>query len=278
MAKRLVFEEYHNLTAFAKSLERKENTVFARASLHSKENCDSDWAGTRTYEEAVDLFNNGWSEKVEEIRKGLVQFAKANERDVSYQKKRPENSVVGFAPHVPNAILGLPNSMIQTERTPMKVKVVRIIYNMTMNCGTDAEDIMNAGLAVLKIAYSLEMKGYRVRIDVNPFLATKGSENSCCLVCVKDWRQPIDIKKVAFPIAHPAMFRRLGFRWLEVCDIKNSDWTGGYGRSLENLKDAKKVLEDANAIGKNDYFVNVETAKKNKYDPAKTAEAIGIKL
>ena len=81
---------------------------------------------------------------------------------------------------------------------------------MAMNCGTDAKDIMNAGLTVLKIAYSLERKGFRVRIDVNPFLARSSREETCALVCVKDWRQPIDIKKVAFPIAHPAMFRRLG--------------------------------------------------------------------
>lgn len=273
-----VFEQFDNLTAFSRSLERADNKVFKDASKSSHRAGAGRWFGTKNFDEAMRLFNDGWAEKVEEIRKGLVQFEKATEQDVSYQKTRPSTSVVGFAPHVPNAIRGLPNSMIYTERTPMKAKVVRIIYNMTMNSDTEAEDIMNAGLTVLKIAYSMERKGYRVRIDVNPFLAKKNDEETCALVCVKDWRQPIDIKKVAFPIAHPSMFRRLGFRWLESTpNLSDSGWIHGYGRSLEAADKAKEVLKRCNALGDNDYFVNVEIAKGNDYDPAKTAKAIGIK-
>lgn len=278
MAENIVFEKYDSLDVFARSLERPVNSVFLGASLASQRNGDGSWAGTDTYSEAVRLFNDGWDEKVEEIRKGLIQFEQANQKDVSYQKSRPNTAVVGFTPHVPNAILGLPNSMIYTERTPMKAKIVRIIYNMTMNCGTNKRDIMKAGLTVLKIAYSMERKGYRVKIDVNPFLAREGDEKACALVCVKDWRQQIDIKKVAFPIAHPAMFRRLGFRWLEtVPNIKKDGWTCGYGQSLEKAEAAKELLKKCNALEDNDYFVNVLIAKENDFDPEKVAKAIGIK-
>lgn len=278
MANKLVFEQFDNLTKFSKALERTENVVFRGQELSSKRKGRDGWSGTDTYEQAIDLFNNGWDEKVAEIKKGLVQFEKANEKNVSYQKSRPATSVVGFAPHVPNAILGLPNSMIMTERTPMKAKAVRIIYNMSMNANTDAEDILQAGLCVLKIAYSMEMKGYRVRIDVSPFTAKSGRENTSCVVCVKDWRQHIDIKKVAFPIANPAMFRRLGFRWLESTpNLTDMGFNCGYGRSFEDAEKEKKILTDAGVLDEKDYYLNVPLAKRNSFNVDKVAKAIGIK-
>lgn len=279
MAKnKVVFEQFDDLTAFSRAISRPANRVFDGQTQSSIKNTDGAWAGTKTYDEAVRLFNEGWAEKADEIRKHFVQFERAQEREVSYQKSRPVASVVGFTPHVPNAIMGLPNSMIYTERTPMKAKVVRIIYNMCMNADTSASDIMNAGLSVMKIAYSLERKGFRVRIDVNPMFTQDGREIACALVCVKDWRQPIDIKKVAFPVAHTSMFRRLGFRWLETTpDLTENGFRYGYGRSVGDAKEAEEILRDCKAIDDNDYYVNVEIARRWGYDPEQVAKAIGIK-
>lgn len=275
----VVFEKFDSLDAFSNSLSRPENVVYQRKNdLASQREESGSWSGTASFEEAVELFNNGWTEKADEIRKDFVKFEAAKERDVSYQKSRPMTTVVGFTPHVPNAIMGLPNSMIYTERTPMKAKVVRIIVNITMNANTSSADIMNTGLTALKIAYSLERKGMRVRVDVTPKFSKAGRQTALCLVCVKDWRQPIDIKKVAFPIAHTAMFRRLGFRWMEVTpELTETGFEYGYGQSFEEADKAKEVLRKCGELEDTDYFLNVTIAKKNKFDPSKTAEAIGIK-
>lgn len=278
MAKEIVFEQFDNLTAYARALERDTNKVFTGQSLSSQRKGDGHWAGTKTYEDAMRLFENGWTEKADEIRKAFVKFEKVQQQSVTYEKSRPATSVIGFAPHVPNAILGLPNSMIHADRQPMKAKVVRIIFNMCMNCGTEADDIMNAGLAVLKIVNSLERKGMRVRIDVNMYMAESSKQKTCAIVCVKDWRQPIDIKKVAFPMAHPAMFRRLGFRWLESTPgLTDRGFLSGYGRSIEDVEEAKKFLKEVKVLGDNDYFVNVTLASKHDFDHEEIAKAIGIK-
>lgn len=280
MATKMVFERFDSLDSFSRSFDRPENQVFKNDQPHSKYTGKEreKFTGTSTFEQAVSLFNNGWTEKADEIRRDFIKFERAEEKNIKYEKKRPATSVVGFAPHVPNAILGLPNSMIYTERQPIKAKIVRIIYNMTMNCDTDKEDIMRAGLTVLKIANSLERKGLRVRIDVNPMFSQAGGETACVMVCVKDWRQPLDIKKVAFPVAHPSMFRRFGFRWLEnTPNLTSHGFLGGYGRSIENADNAKDILKECKVFEDNDYFVNVKLAKENGYDVAKTAEAIGIK-
>lgn len=274
---RVVYEEFSNLDMFLKGVGRETNVVFKNARHASDERGRTEWAGTASFNDAVSLLSNGWTDKLAEIRKEMAQFDRVMEQNVTYQKKRPSTSVVGFAPHVPNAIMGLPNSMIRTEHTPMKTKVVRIIYNMCMNSGTDADDIMNAGLAVLKIANALERKGMRVRVDVNPFLAERNREKVCALVCIKDWRQPIDLKKIAFPVAHPSMFRRIGFRWLEtVPELKEQGFTSGYGRSLEEEDACASLLEAVGARTEKDYFVNVRIARRCGYDVNKLAQEIGL--
>ena len=43
-------------------------------------------------------------------------------------------------------------------------------------------------------------------------------------------------------MAHPSMFRRIGFRWMETQpDIKEYGWSKGYGRSLS--EDGKELTE-----------------------------------
>lgn len=278
--KNVVFEQFDCLDAFMRGIERPLNNVW-RGHDESSQEKDSrgGWYGTSSFEEAVDLIRNGWTEKADEIRKEFASFERAQQRDVTYEKSRPATAVIGFTPHVPNAIMGLPNSMIYTERTPMKAKVVRLIYNPCMNAGTDADDIMNAGLTALKIAWSMERKGYRVRLDVTPKFSSAAREDTCCLVCVKEWRQPIDIKKIAFPMAHPSMFRRMGFRWLETTPgLTDRDYLGGYGRSMESEERDKEVLKGCGVLGDNDYYLNVGIAQKNKFDLQKVAKAIGIKV
>lgn len=275
-----IFEQFDTMDAFKRALDRPINRAFKFAELHSQMTKKSkvEWFGTKSYEEAINLYTNGWTEKADEIRREFVKFERVSQRTVSYEKTRPTTSVVGFAPHVPNAILGLPNSMIHTERQPMKAKVVRIIYNMTQNAGTNGDTILKAGLTVLKIAYSMERQGYRVRLDLIPKCSTMADERCCLMVSVKDWRQPIDIKKVAFPIASPSMFRRLAFHWLETTpDCTDSGWTSGYGRSLEDAEKEKKMLAELGVLGDNDYYINVGIAKGYHFDPAKVAKVIGIK-
>lgn len=275
-----IFEQFDTMDAFKRALERPTNEAFKFVKLESQNTKESKlkWFGTKSYEEAISLYTNGWTEKADEIRREFVKFERVSQRTVSYEKTRPTTSVVGFAPHVPNAILGLPNSMIHTERQPMKAKVVRIIYNMTQNAGTSADTILQAGLTVLKIAYSMERQGYRVRLDLIPKCSEWGEERCCLMVSVKDWRQPIDIKKVAFPIASPSMFRRLAFHWLETTpDCTSSGWTVGYGHSFEDTEKEKEMLSELGVLGDNDYYINVGIAKGYHFDPAKVAKAIGIK-
>lgn len=273
---KVLYEEFENLRAMDKAINtRPENGVFKNYDCASKDK-DKSFTRTNTYEEAVELFNKGWDELLEEVKRGIAKNIKAN---VTTTKVRPRNDVVGYAPCVPNAILGLPQSMISTERTVSKVKAVTITYSMSVTCGYSEQQILDSGIVVLNIVNDLEMQGYRVRLNLEFFGSKEGNDLSVARVCVKDWRQPLDLKKLTFPVAHPSMFRRFGFRWLETTpNLTNRSYRSGYGSShfKKNYANSCKVYRENGLLKENEYLLTAYQCIAHNFDKSAIIEEAGI--
>ena len=171
--------------------------------------------------------------------------------------------------------------MIATERTPQKIKAVSIIYCSDASGSTPTKEFLKCGAVVLNIINELELKGYRVRL-VNEFTGAKrGDEALISRVVLKDWRQPLDLKKITFPLAHSAMCRRFSFRYTETQpELRNSGWRPGYGTSL-GMKGYDKVVNTYKKEGlltDNEYYLNLQMVKENDYDMQKVMEQAGMKL
>lgn len=270
-------EHFESIAEMLKVINSRENNSAMRGENSSHESGGS-FSGTKSYEEAIELVTKGWSKPLEEIRKGTTKNIKTN---VVASKALPATGIVGYAPCVPNAILGVPNSMIKTDRTPSKVKAVTLTYAISVNCQWSVEEITKCGITALNIVNDLEMEGYRVALNVEFMCAKSNKEISIVTVKVKDWRQPMDIKKLAFPIVNPAMFRRFGFRWLETCpQVTDSSYRGGYGKPLSNdsYESQLKIYNDNGVLGKNEYLITAAMCKKERYDKQRILEKAGIKL
>lgn len=267
------FDSIHQLLSVLES--RKENKVFENESPSSKTGSQS-FTRTKSYEEAMDLIRNGWTEPLAQIKKGVEKGFKSNG---TLEKSRPQTGIVGYAPCVPNAILGLPNSMIMTEKTASKVKAVTILFCLSVNASVDEEDILKSGILVLNIINDLELQGYRVKLDVEFFSSRQGNDICSARVNVKDWRQPMDLKKLAFPIANPSMFRRFGFRWLETYpQLENRGYANGYGRDIfgDEYDGIVKGYQKSGLLDKNEYLINVHLCRNKSFDKEEIIKACGL--
>lgn len=225
---------------------------------HSSSEKDKEFTGTDNYTEAKDLFQNGYTDILDQIKSGIAKSSVSQ----TVSRRRVNTGVVGYAPHVPNAILGLPNSMIYTQSEPQKIKAVSIVYDITENCGTKTEEFIKSGIAVLNVINRLELQGIRVNLKIAFYYASADNERAFGTVSVKDYREHMDIQKLCFPVAHPSMFRRFGFRWIEtVPDMQSNDWNHGYGRHADaDDPYLKKELKE------NEFFINLSYTKKFGYD------------
>lgn len=276
-----VYKHFKNIYEFEMFVNNSPtNKLFSEKGECSSQRFDEDgWAGTATYEEADGFLKNGWNTEVEKLDCELKKFS----HTVLTMRKKPIKNVCGFAPIVPNAIRGVPKSMLsyRTQEREQKRRTIHIIVNNNAAGNTSSEVLMKCGLTVLKFSMLLNKQNARTRIDVIPILPVMNKSMYGCTVMLKDYKQPFNLSKLAYPLAHTSFFRRHGFRWLETMDgMKNRDMTKNYGYSLkkadEKIKEA--YFKFAGFMEKDCVYIDVEDCKKAEYDPLNLAKLKQIAL
>lgn len=187
---------------------------------------DIDWSGVSSFEEAEDLLKNGYQPSVEKLR--AIEKCELNGI-----KKRMSmiNSIEGFQPIVPLAIMGVPNSMLNVSIKPIKSKVIDIYYDITVNCNIESKDLIQAGIKLLSALLKLEAEGYRFNIYAIQEYQDKDSKLGHVLcVKVKDSNKPLDLKRLSYPLTHTSFFRVIGFDWYSRFPL--GSYLSGYGRAL----------------------------------------------
>lgn len=218
----VIQEEYNSAFDVAKDCEtRKITSSYFHDVRYSG---DWGWNGCDSYEQALDLLRNGYVDKVEEIRKEVDKSVRGQSKRIKFS-----NDIVGYAPIVPLAILGVPTSMINSTMKSIKTKVIEICYDMTCNCGTSSDKIINIGVEFLKVIAGLEMQGYRVKLTAVQTYSGYNYTN-ILKINLKSANQPLDLKRISFPTMHTGFFRVIGFDWYSK--TPRGRYLGGYGHAL----------------------------------------------
>ena len=268
------FKSIHQLLGVLNS--RPNNSVMANED--SSQSGSYDFTGSHSYEEAVQLFREGYKEILPKIMSKMKRMEKDLSSEFQFTKKiRPQNSIEGVVPNVPNAILGLPQSMIDMKRFPQKQKTLNIIYEMGANCGTNKELFINAGVVLLTAIKILETRRISVKLTLGFMAGKANKQGNFPTVDLKDYGQRLDLQKLCFPLAHPSMFRRIGFKWLETNpDITDKDFRFGYGRSpADETKEWKDFVNQLN-LPKNARVLRAQDIDQMKFDVGKLIDYLNI--
>lgn len=184
---------------------------------------------THSYEEATKLFKDGWSSMAQDITKKLKviqnQVVDAHVQKVLYD-------VVGFQASVPRYLQGIPTSMVNKKLVPVKQRVITLDKDISYNCGITTEQIIEASVQTLQLIKKIEAQG--IRVNLNLIWGTSaGDTKEVAKIRLKSANERLNISKLAFPLVHPSMLRRLCFRYLEVAPTVTKSYTWGYGKPLD---------------------------------------------
>ena len=244
--------QYSNLSEYYKQLEKPR---ISGRDDSSQERDRGGWAGTDTYEDAEKLMYSG----DEASYKKLVDLKSETDKyyiEEAGTKVKPFNDVVGYTPHVPNAILGLPQSMINARREPKKHKVIDIFVNRSRAARTSTGQIEYEGALILSFLDSLERDGFRVNLYVGKVSWHSGeAEVSGHMVPIKMASDPLNVKKSAYYLVNPAFLRRTAFK-IDENETRLKDIThSGYGSVknrdimrqflLEEVSDRLLIIDDS---------------------------------
>jgi len=231
------YHDFPSIHAFIEYIEKKPtNYIWENRNLSSKSGSKS-FTDTNSFEEAIKLLREGWTTKAEQITKTMKNLKVENKNTF-----KSNFNVVGGNCSVPRYLQGVPTNMIEQKRVQQKSKIITITKCTYYNCQYSSEQIYNNSIKVLQIIDILEKNGYRCNLnimlgcDVNHTLNdTNPKDEFVMKVRIKNANERLNISKLAFPLIHPSMIRRLYFRSMEVSPIiSNSGFISGYGGPLDN--------------------------------------------
>lgn len=225
------FKRFESVTALVTYLDNAQVTETFRGHEHSKSS-DASFYGYDSYEQARERILNGDSQLAKRLR-GTAKLD-INVPSTATRKKMVTR-VVGFMPHVPNFLAGVPNNMVFVEEKKIQEPVITIIYNIGCLGSSSCEQVTIVSARIMSAIMSAERKGYRINLYAAS-AQTQGSQ-ACGLICkIKDSGQHIDTLKMAVPMISPAMNRRFGFRFRETMNGLSSGWRCGYGSSMDSYE------------------------------------------
>lgn len=267
---RIMVESYNSAQDVVNDCKKRPitNSSFHNMEKEFHSQGDKDWyGGINSYEECLETLKNGYQPIADELKSKIKANLQGQGKRVSFR-----NDIVGYAPIVPLAVLGVPNSMINSTMKTIKAKVVDVYYDMGTEARSSGDDIVKAGVKLLSTVISLEQQGYRFNLyALQGYTEEKDADMLC--IKVKDASQPLDLKRVAFPLAHAAFFRGIGFDWYSKTPKGKYRW--GYGRSLyrrKGLDECKKIAKEM--FGENAVYISCSKLCENLSNAEKYLEEV----
>lgn len=240
------FKNFESIREFIKFLDRPENIHFQDINKSSQNVglIAEKFTKTESYEQALNLLKNGWDEGAKKIK--TVFDRKAPQL---INKSKSYNSVVGYQANIPNYLNNSPLSMINKKTVKVQSPVVTIVRELSVPGRISSDFIMSEGIKFLKYIADLESQGQRAKIilqDDTVDYRNNTSYNNIVRIVIKHPDELLHIGKLAFPIAHPSMLRRILFRYTEVNPETPECFTYSYGQPNKKvfLKDGEILYKD----------------------------------
>jgi hypothetical protein len=234
LVKELLFESIAEVMEVAQDEEGKFTDVACpMESRDSRTNkARHDWDYEVGFNGAIELLKSGWPEGTIRVRK-LVSGVQAQVRQsvMTVNQVTLGHSVAGIAPDVGRFVAGEPESMLMLENVEVDRSIVKVVVNITSSGGVPAEALERRGAIATALVYLLESQGKTVAVDaVNCVEHVTTKKRLRTRFVLKRPEYPLDLDRLTFMLAHPAMLRRVWFAVVESALTKRE-------RKVHNLGD-----------------------------------------
>lgn len=176
---------------------------------------DAAFHGTASFEEAVVMAAAGWPEMAARASLAAAPYYKSLSNLVA--RDNIEYDIQGSGIDCGRFVEGIPECWQRFEESIIHGKsnrVLRMIVDVGAHCMIDAKTMEIKGGYALALLDLLELSGYRVEV-IFGFAGHYKDVSLECSCLAKPADQPPDKNRLAYILAHPSAYRRLGFAVLE---------------------------------------------------------------
>jgi len=216
MARKLIRHDFATIGDYVSFLQQP-HVIKVHASSNSPGG--STWNGnTSSLDHAISLVETGWKEGAAKVADWSGRLGCFLEATRAVKAEQFAWDVTGDAVDVGKYLTGEPECWInkQDDGESISSRIVSIRLNSCVSGALQPEAIVARGVAVLVAVDLLESCGRRCEVIVSQSTTTAQIQADANIV-VKRASEPVDLDRLAYAVAHPGFFRRLGFRFMEVC-------------------------------------------------------------
>ena len=202
------------------------------------------WDFGMGYQGSIDAAKAGWKEGAQKIQASLDILNNHIKTKRFKTQVMPAYTQPGVL-NIGRYVSGHPKPYMQKKQIEDETgdnksgKIINIAFNMTSTSDITSGELFNKGATIAALIELLERAGKRVEL-IGRMMTTGSSKDSLRFqVMIKEAGEPIDVDRLAFSLAHPGCFRRLGFSIMEQASEKIQKAVGigafgyGYGRPTD---------------------------------------------
>jgi hypothetical protein len=206
---------------------------------------DHDWDYKTGWRGALVLARNGWPEGVERVQaaRELVKLPEAITTLVDkpvpvFCEEGDEVAVDRFLDGESDHWLTFPMQQVTGQGRVAKIRV-----NITASAAVPASLLEKKGAAVCMLVDALENAGIRCEI-ISEICAEASRHQILTTFRLKELSEALDMDRVAYWLAHPAAFRRIGFGLIErICPKEHwGHFSCGYGRPADHTAEQEDEI------------------------------------
>lgn len=218
-------DQFESLGDFMNSNVGWENRQRSGNSSHRAGRAD--WAGTGSYEEAIEIAKRGWKQgagRVAELRAQIESFVAglvaAKAAAVRFDVEGEWCDIGRLAMNDPECV-GSWDDAGQSQ-----TRVVRIVANLCVSASVSKEVMFARGAAVLAATDVLESLGVRVELIVAMGMSRYYGDNKNgheAHIVVKQANEHVETDRLAYVLCHASFFRRHMFAAMELAGYDPCD-------------------------------------------------------
>jgi len=222
------------------------------------------WEDFEDTQDLMHLIENG--EQDLETLRGVAKYAMTAQVQDKEKLTQRVMDVVGGGVDVPAFLTGEPDCMYGLKKKKVKSRIIKLCIYCKALSHISASRYKEAGELIARTVAKLEKAGYRIRLlamdayeDRNYTRRPKGmfdGRHDIWVVThmIKRENEPMNYRRVMFPLTRMAYHRGLGFAWMAV---NGSPAISGLGGDIDDVVYDVSEREEmfARACGEGDYII-----------------------
>lgn len=223
-----IVKKFDSLSEYSRYLTKPVSALFQMYGHEASRTGGKSFTNTESWEEAEQLLKFGDKENLAKLQTKMIKRGLKGSGET--KKVETYRSFAGYAPHVPSYVAGSPLNMLRKrEVKTYNRKIVNIMYSPVAHGGIDADDLLEASLAVMNFVSSLEKQGYKVNL-YTIITTRKRNQTVSQIVKIKSSDDYTNLAKVVYPMVNPSFLRRHFFRFMEVTEeVTEREFCRAYG-------------------------------------------------